>query len=140
MVIGKIIKICLVVILVLGLPMVGFSEENKKIRTAKETKEVEGTVSMIDKNYIAIVYAADPETRTEYEMLLPIDKKLKLVHVRSLDQIKVGDRVKLQFEESTDEYSGGEKKKARKANTLSFIRSAPPKQETETLESEGSSQ
>ena len=136
--VSVIIGVVFVTILVLTLSGIASAEEkNVKIRTSKATGQIQGEVSAIDKHYIAIVYRRDLEKRAEYEILLPIDKHLKLVHLGSLAEIKVGDTVSVQFDEITDEYKSGENKKTRKGKTITFVRPAPKIPETETLNSGG---
>ncbi len=68
-------------------------EEKEKIKTTTAAKEVQGEISGIGKDCIAIVYERDLEKGIEYEMLLPIEKDIRLVHKQNLNQIKVGDIV-----------------------------------------------
>ncbi len=134
----KIIQIVLVVALAWGLTAFGFAQQAKevkkeKIETTSVTKEVQGEISGISKDFIAIVYERDVEKGIEYEMLLPIEKGIRLVHKQTLDQIKVGDIVSVQYEEVTEEYKEVPRQK-RTAKIISFVK--PAEKKPEPVESE----
>jgi len=99
------------------------------------SKEVAGRVSGISKNYIAIAYGSDEATHTEYEMLIPLDKSLNLTHVKTLDQIKVGDTVSIQFDETVETTIEGEKV-FRRGKGIAFISAAPKVVESDVLGAE----
>jgi lipopolysaccharide export LptBFGC system permease protein LptF len=135
--ITKILGIGLAVMLVFLSQGRLLAEEKKeeKIRTTSVMKEVEGEISAIGKDYIAVVYERDNTKGEEYEILLPIDKDIKLVRKKSLDQIGVGDKVSIQYEELTEEYKEGPKQK-RRAKIISFVK--PAEKKPEAVESETS--
>jgi len=122
--------------LVLALNLSAEAEQAKEgagpIRTTADNKEIQGEVTSISKDYIAITYLVDGQKGTEYEMLLPIDKNVKLEHKRSLDEIAIGDIVRVQFREVADEYKN-ETKKSRKGTIISFVSPAVKKPETDTM-------
>jgi len=91
-------------------------------------KELQGEVTWISKtgDRIAIVYNRDEASRSEQEILLPIDKNTVLQHKKNLDEIKAGDTVSIQYEEVTEETPEGIKSK-RMAKTIYFIRAAQKK-------------
>lgn len=120
----------------LCLVAVGETQEGKeKIKTTTASKEVQGEVSGIGKDSISVVYMRDEKKRIEYEMLLPIEKDIRLVHKQRLDQINVGDIVRVQYEEVTEEYEEGPRS-SRKAKVISFVKPAPQKPEQTAPESE----
>ena len=95
------------------------------------TKRVAGEVSGITKNFIAIVYSRDKERHTEEEIALPIAKGVKLVNIKSLNDIRVGDTMEVIFVDTQERYqerkedgSIEEKTKVvkREAVTIRFIR------------------
>ena len=83
-------------------------------------QEVQGTITWISKNKIAIAYQQDQGT--EYEILLPFDgNTIKLEHKNKLAELKVGDTVKVQYDEEAIEYPDGKKEGKLKAKVISFI-------------------
>lgn len=123
----------LVITLVLGLTEIVFVQSaaaekaGDKIRRRSVMKEVQGEVTWIRKDRIAIVFARNEEQGTEEEILLPIDAGVKLEQKQKLQQIEVGDTVAIQFEEVTEE-GRQEGRMTRKAKVVRFIRKgAPPK-------------
>jgi hypothetical protein len=105
-------------------------EEEPTITT--ETKEVQGEVSMIGRDYISVVYMRDLDKGIEYEMQLPIDEDLSFIHARDLNEIKVGDIVRVTYEEVTEEYQD-ESKTSRKGKVINFVKSAVREQITEEV-------
>lgn len=128
--ITRISGLILVMIVVLGLcGASGADGERKKKIIGKAQKEIQGEISWINSRYIAVAYNRDPVKGSEDEILLPIDSNLKLEHKRSLDQIKAGDLVRVQYDEETEEDDKGNKKDSRKAAVISFIKAGPKKEE-----------
>ena len=91
-------------------------------------KEVSGEVYALNRNRITLIYSRDEEKGVEYEILLPFDKDVELVHKRSLDEIKIGDTVGVKYEETTIEYKD-KKSFRRKAKEIRFIKAAPREEE-----------
>lgn len=118
------ISIALAIGLVLGLGEIGFSQEAKG-KPESRTGEIQGEISSIGKNYIAIVYKREKDK--EYEILLPIEEKeVTLERKRSLSELNVGDTVRIRYEDVIGGI-GQEQVMQRKARVISFIRPAPPK-------------
>ena len=90
------------------------------------SNEVEGEISAISKNYIAVVYNQDTEKGIEHEMSFFIDNSVTLEHLKSVSQISVGDRVRITFDEETVQEEGKEHNR-RKPKKLSFVRPAVKK-------------
>lgn len=91
-----------------------------------QSKEIQGEVTWIGKDKIAIVYKKDVEHRSEEEIVLPIDKKVSLQHLKSISDVAAGDTVYLLFEESTEEGPGGPKL-SRIVKKIGFIRKGQKK-------------
>ncbi len=104
-------------------------EEKEKIKTTTTTKEVQGEVTWIGKDKMAIVYKRDTVTGGEYEILLPYEEKdLKIVHKKNLSEINKGDIVNVKYEyEEIIEEPLGEKKINYKAKVISFVKPAMQK-------------
>jgi len=122
--------VCLFLFLSLMIPQTGLTEQgkeekNQKVKFTSSMKEIEGEVSAINKQGIAIVYKKDAEKNQDFEIYLPINKNLRLVHKQSLDQIKVGDIVNVQYEETIEEHKEGSKA-IHGARVITFVRAAPP--------------
>ncbi len=122
------IKIALVSVLVMdGLVFAQGEKEEKKI-IKRTSSEVSGEVGAVGKNSISIIYARDVNKSTEYEMLIPIDVNTVLVHKKSLSELKIGDKIEIQFEDATSEDAGREKLE-RVARVITFVRPAVNKPE-----------
>ncbi len=87
------------------------------------TKEISGRVSAKTPYYIAIAYDESSDPAKGYEVLIPIEGNISVSHAKSLDQIKEGDTVSVQYDEETRPTPDGEKV-FRKAKGLSFVKSA----------------
>ncbi len=97
---GRFIKVCLLVNFVLFVfsctavsPAQGQKEEPK---ITIETKQITGQVSALTSRFIAVVY--DRKAGTEYEMALPIVEDAKLERKESLEEIDLGDTVRVTYE------------------------------------------
>ena len=66
-------------------------------------KEVSGEVGAISSSLITIIYNRDEEKKIEYEIDLPIDKDIRIVHKRRLSDISIGDIVRVKYEERQKE-------------------------------------
>jgi len=96
-------------------------------------KEVSGEIGGIMRSFISIIYEQDPFKHTEKELGLMLDSNDIKVVRRTLDQLKVRDTVKVQYEETSRDYlatneDGSKEQKtkivSRKAIAIQFIRSA----------------
>lgn len=125
--ITRIMKAGLVMVLVLGLAGTGFAQKSKQeAKVTSKTGEIEGEISAMGKNYIAIVYKREKDT--EYEMLLPMDsKKVKIERKKDLSELKIGDIVRIKYEDTTIEDSEKKQTMERKAIVISFVKPAPAK-------------
>lgn len=112
-------------------------EEEEKVNVISAMKEIEGEVSAINKQGIAIVYKKEAENNKDYEIYLPIDKSLKISHKQSLEQIKEGDTVSVQYEEMTEERKEGLKEVNRTAKVITFLRPSEKKPEVVDEKPEG---
>lgn len=117
--------------LILSLAGMGFGQEaantdkdKEKIKTTSVIKDIEGEVTWIGKDKIAIVYKRDLEKGGEYEILLPFSDDMTVEHKKSLSEINKGDIVHVKYEEVTDEYKEGPKINF-KAKVVSFVKPAP---------------
>ena len=107
-----------------------YSKE-KEEETIITFKEVMGEVSAITPNFIAIVYRREEEKGVAYEIALPIDKEVRIVHKKNLKEIEVGDTVRVRFAEIRKkeevEREGGKREErirmvGRKAKEIIFVR------------------
>ncbi|MCX5694715.1 MAG: hypothetical protein NT014_06330 [Candidatus Omnitrophica bacterium] len=122
----RIIKLVLVLVLVLGIKSLGFTEEpleaNKPKKVTQE-KILEGKVVAITSNFIAINYGLDK--RTSYEMALTIDKDTKVERKNSLKEIIPGEGVWIKYAEisevSKETVNGEERSKTRVLTKLARV-------------------
>jgi|GEM_PF-2989969 len=130
----KIFRLMLAVMLCVCLAAAASAQQHKVTKVAEKKKAVQGEVVYLTKDYIAIVYSRDKGI--ENEILLPIDKNLKLEHLRSLSNLNVGDTVAVEFLETTEQDQNGKLKKIRTGTVVTFVRPAQKKPETTILDSE----
>lgn len=153
-IVKKIIQIWVIMILALGLTSAGFAEtinevkkeakgDKEEITDLSVMKEIEGEVSAVDKHGIAVVYSKDLEKGVESEIYIPLEKEnIKMVHKRNIEDIQVGDTVKVEYEIVTEETKEGQSSKF-EARTVTFLRAAqkkplpPEPPETEDESDEG---
>lgn len=79
------------------------AQEEKEEEAMVVVKEVSGKVSAIRSNFITIVYKKNVEKGIEYEIDFPIDKDVRVVHKKSLSEIKAGDMVIVKYEQEQKE-------------------------------------
>lgn len=106
-------------------------QASKEASTNKETteekivtvaKEIEGKVSGISANFIAIAYGESKEA--SLEMAFDLNKDVKVNHKKSLSEIGMGDTVKVDYDEVTRTRDDGKKISKRVAKIISFLRKA----------------
>lgn len=112
-------------------------EKQKKPKTTSIFREIEGQVSAVNKNGIAVVYNRNPAKGLEEEMFVPLDNSIRLVHKKNIEQISVGDIVSVQYEEISREAEDGPVKTLKGA-TVTFLKPAPKKPELPVVESQES--
>jgi hypothetical protein len=106
----------------------------KKEVSSSAVQEIEGKISAINNNGIAVVFNKNESKGAEEEIYVPFDKtKITLVHKRVLNEIEVGDTVKVVFKEVTDEVEGKESKRLQ-ATTITFLGKAEKRPATLTSE------
>ncbi|MDD5477085.1 MAG: hypothetical protein PHG87_02595 [Candidatus Omnitrophica bacterium] len=132
-------KIC-VIALAAGLmalwSCVSFAQEEGKQEKPKTTsiiKTIEGQVSAVNKNGVAIVYNRDLAKGAEQEMFVPLDSNIRLVHKKKLEEIGIGDTVSVIYEEVASETKEGPGKTF-KGITVTFLKPAPKKPEVPVTE------
>lgn len=87
-------------------------------------KEATGTVVHVGKQAISVEYLVTKEG--SYEMLLPVGQETKLKHVRSFDELKRGDTVRVKYEQVYREGEKGERVILKTTATeIALVRSAP---------------
>lgn len=87
-------------ILVLCLTRTALAEpEEKPIRTVV-VKDMQGEVSGISSNFIAILFGVDE--KSSHEMAFTMNKDVKVEHKKSLKDIGVGDLVSVNYEEISE--------------------------------------
>lgn len=104
---------------------VGAGEAAEEEDVVVVVKEISGEVTVVGPSFIAVVYERDAKKGIEYEMALPIDKDIELVRKRNLDEIRVGDTVRVKYEETQK----GERI-TRRAKVITFVKPAKTKLES----------
>lgn len=107
--------------------------QKQEVPTAKETvkvtfKEASGTISALSKNFIAVVTGVDPMTKVGTESAFNLDANVRIVHKRSIDEIGVGDTVKVGYEETVKMTDGKRTSRSTMVKSITFLRAAPKEQ------------
>ena len=140
--IAKIIKGVMMGILVLCFMGTALAEPEEEAKKIVVVKEMQGEVSGISSNFIAIVYGQDK--KASYEMALTMDKDVKVEDRKSLKDIGVGDIVSVSYEETTETKKEGDKDISRVVSRvvkkIRFIRPGAKLQEIEMRSLEESGQ
>ena len=117
------------VFLVLGLGVAGaLRAEDGKIKEIIETKETIGRLSsrspINTPNYIGITLIDSRGNDTNRDMFFHADEELKVQHKRKFSDIKIGDTVKVVYDEITQVTEDGEKRLIKRvAKIVKFVRS-----------------
>jgi len=129
--ITKVAEIGLAVVLVLGLIGVGivYAKEKAEAEIKKvETKEVIGEIisfsPMRNPKLIGVAYEKGD---VGYDAFFEVDKDVKIVHKKSLDEIKLGDRVAVTYNEITQITEEGREQTKRVAKKIRFVKPATRK-------------
>lgn len=134
----NILQAAVIMFLISGLTSGGFAEtayeakkeakgDKEEITDSNVMKEIEGEVSAVDKQGIAVVYSKDLEKGTESEIYIPLVKEnIKMVHKRNIEEIQIGDTVRVEYEVLTEETKEGPISKF-DARTIIFLRAAQKK-------------
>lgn len=104
-------------------------------------REVQGEVTGIDSNTISILYSrtygkGKNAGGSEKEIVLPFDKGVELVHLKSVKQIAIGDIVSVRYLETVEDGMDG-RMVSRKAGQIAFIKQAPIEMQSTVLGAEG---
>lgn len=97
-------------------------KEATEERTVSVPKEIEGKVSGISPNFIAIAYGESKQA--SLEMAFDLNKNVKVNHKKSLSEIAMGDTVKVDYDEITRTRDDGKKISRRAAKMVTFLRKA----------------
>lgn len=120
-------------ILVLCFSGIGFIRAEEEAKKTVAVKELQGEVSGISSNFIAILYGQDK--KTSYEMALTLDKDVRIEDRKSLKDIGVGDVVSVSYEETTETKKQDDKEvtrvMGRVVKKIRFIRPGAKIQEIE---------
>jgi hypothetical protein len=126
----------------LGLGGAVAQDKNSPAGSPKEKEvvvamEVSGTVSGLTPNFIAVIYGRNEAEKVSLEMAFSLDKDVRIAHKNSIQEIGLGDEVRITYDEVTRINAEG-KIIARKrvAKEVAFVRQAQKVQETGTLVSE----
>ena len=117
-------------VMILFLPCLNLISQAQQVQeeVVVETKQVQGEVSSLTPRgkpeYIGITYKEDNEKGTGYEIILFMDKDIKLVNKNELSEIGIGDTVDVTFEEITTTTQDGGSQNRRVAKSIRFIRKA----------------
>lgn len=112
-------------LILLGFSMsLGISLAQEAEGTRVESKEVTGTVSAVSKQGIAVEYSQT--SAGSYEMFLPFASQVTLQRMASVDQLKVGDTVKVRYQKTIKENPKGQPVVLKTlATEISLIQRAP---------------
>ncbi len=118
---------------VVGLSLICFIQgggrlygKEKEVEIIKvETKEITGEVvsfsPMKNPKFIGVAYQVGD---VGYDAFFKVDENVKIVHKRSLDEIKLGDMVSVIYEEITQKTEEGREQTVKVAKAIRFIKPA----------------
>lgn len=130
-------KMIVVAIMVLfssfTLVCLGWAQEQKAADYVDEdaftVETVSGEVSGITKNYISVIFDRDYDAGTEEEALIPIGPNTAIKHKKSINEIKKGDLISIEYENPTEN-----SKRKPMAKTINFIQSSVDNLVSETID------
>ena len=113
-------------LLVLGTAPQGFAlPYGDESQAEVEVKQVVGEVSVVRSQYIGVVYEHDAERRVDTEMVLMLGEELELERIDTLEQLNLGDRVSVTYEERTWTVEGLDFERTKRVATgIKFLRPA----------------
>ena len=89
------------------------------------SKEVTGEVGYVGKRAISVEFARTADAIEE--MLLPVNAETKVELLRSLGELKRGDTVRVQYDQTLQEREGGQQAAIKTVATkVTLVRRAPP--------------
>ena len=92
-------------------------EEHPIIRTMEHAS---GEVTGIDSEHLSVLYKRTEDA--EYEMNIPLDAKVKLDHYKNLSEIKVGDKVTLDYEKVVQDPKLPNERRSMTVKKIAFIK------------------
>jgi hypothetical protein len=108
--------------------------KGKLPKSSAVMKEVQGEVTWVGKDRIAVVYSRNDEGASEEEILLPLAKGATFKNKKMLKEIQAGDTVRITYEEVTQ--TDAETKVSREAKEITFIRAAAKQPQSDVLGSQ----
>jgi hypothetical protein len=104
------------------------SEDAVKETVKVTFKEATGVISSLSNNFIAVVTGVDSLTQAGTEYAFNLDKKVKIEHKQSLKDIKVGDTVKVGYEETVKMLDGKRLSRSTAVKAITFLKAGPKEQ------------
>ena len=93
------------------------TEKPKVVRTMERAK---GQVTWIEGRTLNLLY--DQQDDAEFEMLLPVDEKVQLLHYKKFSEIQRGDEVELEYEKVIEAPKTPEEKMTKTVKKIRFVR------------------
>jgi len=93
------------------------TEKPKVVRTMERAK---GQVTWIEGRTLNLLY--DQQDDAEFEMLLPVDEKVQLLHYKKFSEIQRGDEVELEYEKVIEAPNTPEEKMTKSVKKIRFVR------------------
>lgn len=117
-------NLILTTILVSGFGLVCIGQQAALAQTTT-TKTLNGEVSGVLNDSIAIVYKQDTGSGEESETLFSIDETVQFVGRPNIKAIHEGDTVSVTYEETVGTDEDGKETKSRKLLSIKFLKAAP---------------
>jgi hypothetical protein len=113
-----------------GKPAAAVAGQPKADAAPQETvkvvaKEASGVISSLSSNFIAVVTGVDSLTQAGTESAFNLDKNVRIIHKKSLKDIKVGDTVTVSYEETLKLQDGKRKSRSTSVKSIAFLKAAP---------------
>ncbi len=103
-------------------------KDEKPSRPRSVKRAVTGTISGIGlaKDFIAVEYQKDDKEGRAYEVAVPLGKNVSLVHIKKIEDLKVGDTVSVEYEDAIEADKEGRDRSLRRGRSITFLKPAPP--------------
>ncbi|MDD5730520.1 MAG: hypothetical protein PHN57_05280 [Candidatus Omnitrophica bacterium] len=123
--VSKTARIIFVMFLSLAFFASARAQDKKENNVSVLSKEITGVVSGLSSNFIAVTLTVESESVPATEFAFNIDKKIRVVHKKNLSEIKFGDTVKINYDETTKTLDDGRKIVKNTAKMITFLKAAP---------------
>jgi len=99
-----------------------FSKVESELRGKKS---ITGEITALDYNFIAVTYRKDEKRGIEYEIAFPLNKDVKVINRKGLNELLIGDIITLTYDEINMTGKDGIKRRKRILRTIKVLSPLP---------------